>query len=86
MGLAGVSIRAGASSVVGSLWRVNDASTAELMKQFYQQLLQSDSSQLKKAEALRQVQIKFIKGEIEPNFNYNIPYHWSSFILVGNWL
>ncbi|MGD1806321.1 CHAT domain-containing protein [Dapis sp. BLCC M126] len=86
LGLAGVSIRAGAQSVLGSLWRVSDASTAELMKQFYQQLLQSDSSQLKKAEALRQVQIKFIKGEIDLNFNYNIPYHWSSFIIVGNWL
>ncbi|MEM1169206.1 MAG: CHAT domain-containing protein [Cyanobacteria bacterium P01_H01_bin.35] len=86
LGLAGVSIRAGARSVLGSLWRVSDASTAELMKEFYQQLLQSDSSQLKKAEALRQVQIKFIKGEIDPKFNYNIPYHWSSFIIVGNWL
>ncbi len=86
LGLAGVSIRAGTRSVVGSLWRVSDASTAELMKQFYQQLLKSDSSQLKKAEALRQVQMRFIKGEIEPNSNYNIPYHWSSFILVGNWL
>ncbi len=86
LGLAGVSIRAGARSVVGSLWRVSDASTAELMKQFYQQLLQSDSSQLKKAEALRQVQMRFIKGEIEPDSNYNIPYHWSSFIIVGNWL
>ncbi|NES02485.1 MAG: CHAT domain-containing protein [Okeania sp. SIO2F4] len=86
LGLAGVSIRAGARSVVGSLWRVSDASTAELMKQFYQQLLKSDSSQLKKAEALRQVQMRFINGEIEPDFNYNIPYHWSSFILVGNWL
>ncbi len=86
LGLAGVSIRAGARSVLGSLWRVNDASTAELMKQFYQQLLQSGSSQLRKAEALRQVQIRFIKGEIEPNSDYNIPYHWSSFIIVGNWL
>ncbi|MEM1169769.1 MAG: CHAT domain-containing protein [Cyanobacteria bacterium P01_H01_bin.35] len=86
LGLAGVSIRAGARSVLGSLWRVSDASTAELMKQFYQQLLQSDSSQLRKAEALRQVQIKFIRGEIEPDKGYNKPYHWSSFIIVGNWL
>ncbi|NES06295.1 MAG: CHAT domain-containing protein [Okeania sp. SIO2F4] len=86
LGLAGVSIRAGVRSVLGSLWRVNDASTAELMKQFYQQLLQSDSSQLRKAEALRQVQMKFIKGEIEPDKDYNKPYHWSSFIIVGNWL
>ncbi|WP_293153214.1 CHAT domain-containing protein [Okeania sp. SIO2C9] len=86
LGLAGVSIRAGARSVLGSLWNVNDASTAEFMKQFYQQLLQSGSSQIRKAEALRQVQIRFIKGEVEPNADYDQPYYWSSFILVGNWL
>ncbi|MCL2934530.1 MAG: CHAT domain-containing protein [Trichodesmium sp. MAG_R03] len=87
LGLAGVAVRAGARSVLGSLWIVNDASTAELMKQFYQQLLQSNSSQLKKAEALRQVQIKFIKGDIETNSEeYKKPYYWSPFIIVGNWL
>ena len=87
LGLAGVAVRAGARSVLGSLWIVNDASTAELMKQFYQQLLQSNSSQLKKAEALRQVQIKFIQGDIETNSEeYKKPYYWSPFIIVGNWL
>ncbi|NER07219.1 MAG: CHAT domain-containing protein, partial [Okeania sp. SIO3C4] len=86
LGLAGVSIRAGVRSVLGSLWNVNDASTAEFMKQFYQQLLQSSSSQIRKAEALRQVQMRFIKGEIEQNADYDKPYYWSSFILVGNWL
>jgi CHAT domain-containing protein len=87
LGLAGVAVRAGARSVLGSLWSVNDASTAKLMKQFYQQLFQSNTLQLKKAEALRQVQIKFIKGEIEPNSEeYKKPYYWSPFIMVGNWL
>lgn len=87
LGLAGVAVRAGARSVLGSLWRVDDASTAELMKQFYQQLFQSNTLQLKKAEALRQVQIKFIKGEIETNSEeYKKPYYWSPFIMVGNWL
>ncbi|MDE5095605.1 MAG: CHAT domain-containing protein, partial [Trichodesmium sp. St11_bin5] len=92
LGLAGVAVRAGARSVLGSLWKVDDASTAELMKQFYEELLQlqsdtsqqSNSSELRKAEALRQVQIKFIKGEIQPE--YQQPYYWSPFILVGNWL
>ena len=87
LGLAGVAVRAGARSVLGSLWSVNDASTAKLMKQFYQQLFQSNTLQLKKAEALRQVQIKFIEGEIEPNSEeYKKPYYWSPFIMVGNWL
>ena len=81
LGLAGVAVRAGARSVLGSLWRVDDASTAELMKQFYEELLQlqsdtsqqSNSSELRKAEALRQAQIKFIKGEILDNFRLMIP-------------
>ena len=90
LGLAGVAVRAGVRSVLGSLWRVDDASTAELMKQFYEQLQpkvqgqQSQSLELRKAEALREVQIKFIKGEIQPE--YQQPYYWSPFILVGNWL
>ena len=91
LGLAGVAVRAGARSVLGSLWKVDDASTAELMKQFYKELLQlqsdtsqqSNSSELRKAEALRQAQIKFIKGEIP---EYQQPYYWSPFIIVGNWL
>jgi CHAT domain-containing protein len=86
LGLAGVSIRAGARSVLASLWSVNDASTAEFMKQFYRQLLQSGSSQLRKAEALREVQIGFIRRQIKPNSDYYKPYYWSPFILVGNWL
>ncbi|MDE5068417.1 MAG: CHAT domain-containing protein, partial [Trichodesmium sp. St4_bin8_1] len=90
LGLAGVAVRAGVRSVLGSLWKVDDASTAELMKQFYEQLQpkvqgqQSQSLELRKAEALREVQIKFIKGEIQPE--YQQPYYWSPFILVGNWL
>ena len=35
MGLAGAAVQAGARSVIGSLWQVNDAGTAELMREFY---------------------------------------------------
>lgn len=86
LGLAGISIRAGARSVLASLWNVNDASTAEFMQQFYQKLLESDGSQLRKAEALREVQIGFIRREIKPNTDYLKPFYWSPFVLVGNWL
>lgn len=81
LGLAGVAIRAGAQSTMATLYQVNDASTAELMIRFYQQLSQP---QLTKAEALRNAQLAFLSEY--PDTDYNRPYHWASFILVGNWL
>ena len=35
MGLAGAAVQAGVPSALASLWQVNDAGTAELMRQFY---------------------------------------------------
>ena len=81
LGLAGVAVRSGASSTLASLWQVNDASTAQFMIEFYRQL---NNPQLTKAEALRNTQLKFLaKSDIESD--YNRPYHWASFILVGDW-
>lgn len=77
----------GASSVLASLWQVADGSTALLMQRFYR-LLSGDGS-LSKAEALRQTQIKFIRGEIPDASNslkFNHPYFWAPFIMMGNWL
>ena len=81
LGLAGVAIRAGARSTLASLWQIDDASTAQFMIQFYQQL---NNLQIAKAEALRQVQLAFLTEY--PSTDYNRPYHWASFTLVGNWL
>jgi CHAT domain-containing protein len=81
LGLAGVAIRAGARTTLASLWQINDASTAEFMIKFYQEL---NRGQITKAEALRNTQIAFLKEST--NRDYNRPYHWSAFILVGNWL
>ena len=81
LGLAGVAVRSGASSTLASLWQVNDASTAQFMIEFYRQL---NNPQLSKAEALRNTQLKFLaKPNVESD--YNRPYHWASFILVGDW-
>lgn len=78
LGLAGVAIQAGARSTVASLWTLNDASTAELISQFYQELTKSH---ITKSQALRNAQLSLLKQE-----EYSIPYFWSSYILVGNWL
>ncbi|MGB3652048.1 MAG: CHAT domain-containing protein [Rivularia sp. (in: cyanobacteria)] len=78
LGLAGVAIQAGARSTVASLWALNDASTAELMSQFYQQLKKPNIS---KAQALRNAQLTLLEQE-----EYSIPYFWAPYVLIGNWL
>ncbi|MEM8640633.1 MAG: CHAT domain-containing protein [Cyanobacteria bacterium P01_G01_bin.54] len=78
LGLAGVAVRAGARSTLASLWRVNDQSTAELMKRFYQQLAKGSVT---KAEALRLAQASLLKDS-----DFWHPYYWSAFVVVGNWL
>jgi len=84
LGLAGIAVRAGARSTLATLWQVNDASTAEFMQRFYQQLKEP---QLSKAEALRKTQIAFLtEYPDDPDKDYLRPYHWASFILIGNWL
>ncbi|MGF2040223.1 MAG: CHAT domain-containing protein [Nostoc sp. CmiVER01] len=76
LGLAGIAVRAGARSTLATLWTVNDESTAEFMSQFYQEL---ENNKVTKAEALRRAQLKLLT-------DYEIPYFWAPYILVGNWL
>jgi CHAT domain-containing protein len=59
VGLSRAFIYAGVPTIVASLWKVNDQSTAELMTLFYQNL-----KTLNKAEALRRAQIEMIKGDV----------------------
>ena len=75
LGIAGIAVRAGARSTLATLWSIDDASTAEIMNQFYQQLNQGMS----KAKALQQAQLAFLTREKRPFF-------WASFVLIGNWL
>ncbi|NER35028.1 MAG: CHAT domain-containing protein [Oscillatoria sp. SIO1A7] len=81
LGLAGFALRSGARSTIASLWSVNDQATADLMTEFYKQLAEPETSNISKAEALRQAQLAVLK-----NPAHNHPYFWSAFILVGNWL
>jgi CHAT domain-containing protein len=78
LGLAGVAVRAGARSTLATLWSVSDEATPVLMERFYQQLAQA---QVTKAEALRQAQLSLLRDP-----QYQRPFFWSPFVLVGNWL
>lgn len=66
---------AGASSVVATLWRVSDRSSADAMIAFHQNL----RSGLAKDEALRQA-IRMVAA----NPATADPYYWAPFVLVGD--
>ena len=68
---------AGAARVAASLWQVNDAATAELMKRFYRGMLQE---KLRPAAALRAAQIEMWKTR-----QWQSPFYWGAFALQGEW-
>lgn len=78
LGLAGVAVRAGARSTIGTLWYVDDQATGSVMARFYQEFTQAS---ITKAEALRRAQQTLLQN---PQFQH--PYYWAPYILVGNWL
>lgn len=78
LGLAGFAVRAGADSTLSTLWQVNDNSTSQLMVQFYTEFKKGGVT---KAEALHRAQ-KALMTQPE----YQNPYFWAPYILVGNWL
>lgn len=68
---------AGAPRVVASLWQVDDESTAELMRRFYQAML---VRKLAPAAALRAAQLELLATK-----RWATPYYWAAFVLQGEW-
>ncbi|MDZ8066238.1 MAG: CHAT domain-containing protein [Nostoc sp. DedQUE08] len=77
LGIAGVAAQAGARSTIATLWLVDSKSSAILMNEFYKNL----KNGVFKAEALRLAQISLMNMP-----EYNNPYHWAPYLLVGSWL
>jgi CHAT domain-containing protein len=77
VGLAWGFLYAGANSVVASLWNVDDASTAELMRLFYEGM---ETNGLSPAKALRQAQLAICRRA-----RWAFPYYWAPFIIEGDW-
>ncbi len=73
LGLAGIAVRIGIPSVLGSLWSINDDITVDFVEDFYENYKNGVST----AVALRQAQIEQIKIQSHP-------FNWSPFILIGN--
>lgn len=78
LGIAGTAIRAGARSVIATLWTLDDAPTVSFAEKFYESL---GLPSVSKAEALRQAQLALLEN---PQFEH--PRYWATYILAGNWL
>jgi CHAT domain-containing protein len=79
-GLVGLTrgfMHAGATRIVASLWEVDDAGTAELMKRFYKAMLQEG---MRPAAALREAQVEMSKDK-----RWADPYYWAGFQIQGEW-
>ena len=76
VGLTQAFLVGGSSSVLVSLWKVDDRASAELMSHFYRYLVEG----LSPAAALKMAQGRMIEREA-----WRSPYYWSGFILQGEW-
>jgi CHAT domain-containing protein len=79
IGLTWALFIAGAPSTVVSQWKVESASTRELMLGFHQRLMTPSKAKMTKAEALRQSALKLMKS---PGASH--PFYWAGFVLVGD--
>jgi CHAT domain-containing protein len=70
---------AGARSVAVSLWQVPDRPTGDLMRRFYEQVL-DDTRRVRYSAALRQAQLS-----IRAERRWRNPYFWAAFLLIGDW-
>jgi len=78
IGLTRAFLYAGARSVLVSLWRVADTSTAFLMERFYEYLLATPA--MPKVDALRRAML-----DVRAQPRWSSWYYWAPFILVGDW-
>ena len=79
LGLSGIALKAGARSALGSLWSVNDVAARHLIVRFYEEM--TASPQISKAKALQRSQLSLLRS-----MQFEHPWHWAAFLLIGNWL
>ncbi|HEY0171863.1 MAG TPA: CHAT domain-containing protein, partial [Pyrinomonadaceae bacterium] len=77
IGLTRGFLYAGASSVMSSLWKVDDEATSELMRRFYENMLRREMTP---AAALRAAQ-----NSIRREPHWRSPYYWAAFTLQGEY-
>lgn len=77
MSLARSFVQAGAASVVTTLWKIDDVSSAELMEGFYQRIAEGKS----KDAALQEAQLAFL-GTADSRTAH--PFYWAGFVMTGD--
>ena len=75
LGLPRIFFYAGAKSVLSTLWKINDESTAMFMSWFYRYLSEGEDI----AQALRLAKLRML------NSKYRHPFYWASFVLNGDY-
>ena len=70
--------KAGASSVVSSLWSIEDYSSSEITKSFYTYLKKGES----KSKALRLAKLDYLDNAQTDELRH--PYYWSGLIITGS--
>ncbi len=80
MGMSWAFFVAGTRSMLVSQWKVDSASTSELMLNFYKTLhSKRPVARIKKAEALRRAALLTMKDK-----RYRHPFYWAGFVFVGS--
>ena len=77
-GFAGLALKAGVPSAIGTLWSINDQSTTQVMKTFYGALPDSST----KAQALQSAQVAAIRGS-NGSSGLQAQYYWAGFSLLS---
>lgn len=101
-GISSYFLNGGADAVIASLWKVGDESTRLLMELFYQNLAagMGKAKALQQAKISLILQDEQLQNNLARDFgnllhlmmanrrtaNFEHPYHWASFILIGNGL
>ncbi|MBY0401174.1 CHAT domain-containing protein, partial [Myxococcota bacterium] len=78
LGFSGAAVQAGARSVLGSLWLVQDEATSVLLATFYEGLA---DPKLSRAQAMQRAQRRLIEDPA-----YAHPSSWAAFLLINSWL
>ena len=75
-------LRAGAGSVLGNLWPINDSLAVQMMEKFYKELRDKPPD-----AALQAVQVACLQGGLCPGpskVTASEPFHWAGLCLYGN--
>ncbi len=68
----------GAASIVNTMWKINDASSSQLMSDFYKHLAGGQSKEV----ALQNAKLDFLRENKQNPLTH--PYFWSGFVISGD--